>query len=142
MHLERDHPRLKTGHWPLLPPGTSAKDVSIAELIAHPKHPETLYVSFRGQVAASSGAITGDRIGIVELGSQGDYVQAVHHLDTGLDFIRGMSVSEDAKYLAAAGQKAGGLQIYGISGSRGELLTLKANWKGQGAELGTSVAWL
>jgi 6-phosphogluconolactonase (cycloisomerase 2 family) len=142
MHLEKGQPRLKTAHWPLLPPGTSAKDVSIAELVSHPDHPETFYISFRGQVAASNGAVKGDKIGIIQLGSQSDFVQDVKHLDTGLDFIRGMSISDDAKYLAATGQNAGGIEVYEISGLCGEILTLKAKLDVQGTEQGTSLAWV
>lgn len=69
----------------------------------------------------------GDSIVIVLLNHAGWGVEEVKHLQTGLDWVRGMRVSDNGKYLAAAGEmREGGLEVYEISGERGETLELVA----------------
>jgi 6-phosphogluconolactonase (cycloisomerase 2 family) len=68
----------------------------------------------------------GDSITIVLLKEDGSGVQDMKWVETGLDWIRGMRVSDDGKWLACAGEYGGGLEIYEISGERGEVLNLKA----------------
>jgi hypothetical protein len=53
----------------------------------------------------------GDSITIVLLNEDGSGVEDMKWVETGLDWIRGMRVSDDGKWLATAGEYAGGLEI-------------------------------
>lgn len=129
---------------------TSIRELLLtAELYSHPIHTETLYVSLRGTQRMDEMGIPrgypdlpsppsediqntlnkhkGDSIAVVLLSDQASssHVEEVIHVQTGLDWIRGMRVSDDGKYMAAAGEfGAGGLEIYEISGQRGEMFKL------------------
>lgn len=122
----------------------SVRDLLLtAELYANPLHPRTLYVSLRG--ARRMGDMSpyrgipnspppvqempddrGDSIAVVLLNPDGSGVEEVRHLQTGLDWPRGMRVSDDGRYLAVAGEYGGGLEVYAISGERGEHFELVA----------------
>jgi len=104
-----------------------------SELYLHPHHPQTLYVSNRGALRlhdAPSRNDKGDSISIILLNQDGSGVERITHLETGLDWPRGMRISEDGKWLAVAGEYGGGLEIYEIGGERGEILELRAKERG------------
>lgn len=67
---------------------------------------------------------SGDSIAVVLLKGQGSGVEEVRHFQTGLDWVRGMRITDDGRFLAAAGEYGGGLEIYQISGERGEVFEL------------------
>ncbi|OCF45438.1 hypothetical protein I317_00684 [Kwoniella heveanensis CBS 569] len=97
------------------------KFINASELVANPAHPQVLYASNRlelhleenskGQFKAPEGA-TGDAIAIIELDESGDKVKSVKKIRTALDNLRGMAISADGKYVATAGRKKGGLEIW------------------------------
>jgi 6-phosphogluconolactonase (cycloisomerase 2 family) len=93
-----------------------------AELYLHPHHPTTLYISNRGVLRlkdTSSQSVQGDSISIILLNQDGYGVERITHLETGLDWPRGMRISEDGRWLAVAGEYGGGLEIYEIGGRGG-----------------------
>ena len=51
-----------------------------------------------------------------------------------------MRISDDGRYLACCGEVGGGLEIYEITGERGEILTLIA--KGEGVRDVNCVLWV
>ncbi|WVF72106.1 hypothetical protein IAT40_006918 [Kwoniella sp. CBS 6097] len=102
-------------------PAEAHKFINASELVANPAHPYILYGSNRlemhleenskGQFKTPEGA-SGDAIAIIELNESGDKVQSVKKIRTGLDNLRGMAISADGKYVATAGRKKGGLEIW------------------------------
>lgn len=68
----------------------------------------------------------GDSITVVLLDEDGSSVVDMQWVETGLDWIRGMRISDDGRWLACAGEYGGGLEIYEISGERGEVMNLRA----------------
>lgn len=82
----------------------------------------------------------GDSIVIVLLDHSGSSVQEVKYHQTRLDWIRGMRISDDGFFLAAAGEFGGGLEMYRISGERGENLGLVA--RDQSVKDVNCVLWL
>jgi hypothetical protein len=58
------------------------------------------------------------------------------YLETGLDWIRGMRISDDGRY----GEVGGGLEVYEIAGERGEILTLVG--KDEGVKNVNCVLWV
>jgi 6-phosphogluconolactonase (cycloisomerase 2 family) len=52
------------------------------------------------------------------------------YLETGLDWMRGMRISDDGMYLACCGEVGGGLEVYEIGGERGEVLSLVGKVEG------------
>ena len=107
-----------------------------AELCVHPSIPNVLYASNRWErhITEREPHLTdvpeppsGDAVAIILLSNDGRKVQDVKFVRTKLDCIRGMRVSDDGKYIVVAGQQGGGIEIYGISGERGELWTLVAS---------------
>lgn len=69
----------------------------------------------------------GDSMAVILLSDDGSQVQSIQHVQTGLDWPRGMRVSDDGRYLAVAGEFGeGGVEVYEISGERGEVFTLVA----------------
>jgi len=107
-----------------------------AEISLHPKIPNVLYVSNRWarHIAQREPHLQnvpqevppGDEIAIILLSANGRQVEAIKHVPTKLDVIRGMRLSEDGKYAAAVGQEGGGIEVYAITGDRGEIWTLAA----------------
>ena len=63
---------------------------------------------------------------IVLLSKAGDKIEEIKHVRTECDAIRGMSVSPDGKYVALAGQEGGGVEIWAVSGERGDQWKLAA----------------
>jgi 6-phosphogluconolactonase (cycloisomerase 2 family) len=101
----------------------------------HPVHRSTLYISNRGSrrlnrpnpelgPGTEIGQGEGDSITIILLDKF--QVERMYYLQTGLDWIRGMRVSDDGRYLTCCGEVGGGLEVYEIGGERGEVLTLVA----------------
>lgn len=107
-----------------------------AELCLHPSIPNVLYASNRLERHIAERAPhlknvpeelpSGDAITIILLSDDGRKVQDVKFVRTNLDTIRGMRVSDDGKYVVLVGQEGGGIEIYGISGERGDVWTLVA----------------
>lgn len=60
----------------------------------------------------------------------GSSVVDMQWVETGLDWIRGMRISDDGKWLACAGEYGGGMEIYEISGERGQIISLRATDEG------------
>ena len=76
------------------------------------------------------------------LSNDGRSTKAIRHVRTKLDVIRGMRVSDDGRYVVAAGQEGGGVEVYEISGDRGDVWTLVAGLN-EGLESGIKHAvWL
>jgi 6-phosphogluconolactonase (cycloisomerase 2 family) len=103
------------------------------EMCFHPTIPNVLYVSNRWErhVAqheanhdnAHSDAPAGDSVAIVLLAEDGRSVEAIKHVRSSCDVIRGMRISQDGEYAAVVGQESGGVEIYQISGGRGDIWT-------------------
>lgn len=106
------------------------------ELCLHPNIPNVLYASNRlerhiAELAPHLQNVpkelpTGDAVAIILLSGDGRNVQDVKFVRTKLDTIRGMRVSNDGKYIVVAGQRGGGIEVYSISGKRGDEWTLVA----------------
>lgn len=123
-----------------------------AEICLHPNIPNVLYVSNRWErhIASREPHLDdvpeelppGDAIAIILLSDDGRKVQCVKHVRTNLDTIRGMRLTEDGKYVVVVGQEGGGVEVYGISGDRGDAWTLVASLR-DGLESGIKHAvWL
>jgi len=107
-----------------------------AELCVHPTIPNVLYASNRWQrhIAAREPHLNdvptqlppGDSVAIILLSNDGAHVQDIKHVQTKVDVIRGMRVSDDGKYVVVAGQEGGGVEIYELSGDRGDTWALVA----------------
>lgn len=80
----------------------------------------------------------GDTIAILSTSPSLHVVNQVH---TGLQQIRGMQISADGKYIAAAGLVGGGLAIFEVVDG-GANLTLSARYTGAGSVEGSSFVWL
>ncbi|KAJ9117127.1 hypothetical protein QFC24_006586 [Naganishia onofrii] len=129
--------------------------LNAGELIVCPlsrAHGRTLYASNRGQVDLNSqipGAeAKGDAITVLTLSEEGTHVESHTIVRTGTNFIRGMGVSKDGRWLACVGQKDGNVEVYECQGARGEELVLVARLEA-GAQDGlgitmlpTDVTWL
>ena len=136
-------------------PASHKKFMDAAELAFHPTIPNVLYASNRGELGLKRedaheegqkvpdvpGEVpTGDAVAIILLSQDGSSIEHMSHVRTGCDFIRGMRVSPDGKFVALAGQKAGGVEVYAISGQRGDVWKLAA--KNEEPEMVTDVLWL
>ena len=132
------------------PPHLPSHKLLSAELYIHPIHRSTLYISNRGSrrlnrsnpelgPGTEEGVGEGDSITIILLSGNSE-VERMIYLETGLDWIRGMRISDDGRYLACCGEVGGGLEIYEITGERGEILTLIA--KGEGVRDVNCVLWV
>lgn len=115
-------------------PKSLYKKMTAGELVLSPISPRTIYASNRGQCdlilePQVADTVKGDSVAIVSLNDAGDKVESVKWLETGVNFIRGMCVSADGKYIGVAGQKDGNLEIYEAGGEHGEKLTLVAESK-------------
>lgn len=123
-----------------------------AEICLHPNIPNVLYVTNRWErhIARLEPHLEnvpeelppGDAIAIILLSNDGRRVQETKFVRTNLDTIRGMRLSSDGSLVALGGQEGGGVEIYGISGERGEVWTLVASLN-EGLESGIKHAvWL
>lgn len=123
-----------------------------AEISLHPTIPNILYVSNRWErhIAKRQPHLKnvprdlprGDDVAIILLSKDGRKVETVKHVRTNVDVIRGMRLTDDGKYAVVVGQEGGGVEVYEISGERGDLWTLVAGLK-QGIESGIKHAiWL
>lgn len=123
-----------------------------SEICLHPFTQNVIYVSNRWErhIARREPHLkdvptalpSGDSIAIVLLSPDGRKVESLHHVRTNVDVIRGMRLSDDGKYVIVLGQEGGGVEVYEISGSRGEVWTLAASLK-DGLESGLKHAvWL
>ncbi|KAL4893489.1 putative isomerase YbhE [Aspergillus ambiguus] len=123
-----------------------------AELCLHPSIPNVLYVSNRWERHISQrepqlrnvpkDIPPGDDVAIILLSDDGRKVEAMKHVRTNVDVIRGMRLSNDGKYVVVVGQEGGGVEVYEISGVKGDVWTLVASLK-KGLESGIKHAiWL
>ncbi len=129
-------------------PASKRPSMTAGELLLSPISPRTLYASNRGQVEPDDDAdmnqsdkVKGDAIAIITLSSEGDKVENINIIQTGANFIRGMAVTPDGKYLGIVGQKGNEIEVYECKGERGEKLELVARSEGQ-CELGTDLVWV
>jgi len=114
---------------PLIAPNHQSM-MDAAELSLHPTIPNVLYVSNRWvrHIAEREPHLTdvpgdsplGDDVAIILLSPDGRAVEAIKHVQTGLDVIRGMRLSPDGRFAALVGQEGGGLEIFEISGDRAD----------------------
>lgn len=127
------------------------KPMNAGEIIVSPLSGRTLYASNRGQVDLNSqipAEAKGDGIAVLSLSEEGTKVESHTIVRTGTNFIRGMGVSKDGKWLACVGQKDGNVEVYECTGARGEELVLRARLEagdenGLGVTLlPTDVLWL
>ncbi|EIW69401.1 hypothetical protein TREMEDRAFT_30617 [Tremella mesenterica DSM 1558] len=110
---------------PTISPNQSDPMLS-AEIVAHPQYPNVLYASNRAEMDINdhpSGSIQGDAVTVILLSEDGEKCQSITHVRTGCNNIRALSISPDGRYASLAGQNGGGIEIWAISGERGE------NWK-------------
>jgi 6-phosphogluconolactonase (cycloisomerase 2 family) len=107
-----------------------------AEISLHPKIPNVLYVSNRWErhiverephLKNVHEQPQGDTIAIILLSEDGKEPQGIKHVRTNLDTIRGFRVSDNGRFAVVAGQEGGGIEIYSISGDRGDVWTLTTN---------------
>ena len=107
-----------------------------AEISLHPKIPNILYVSNRWEKHITEREPylhnvheqpKGDTIAIIILSEDGKKCQGIKHVRTNLDTIRGFRLTTDGKFVVVAGQEGGGIEIYSISGDRGDVWTLVAS---------------
>lgn len=123
-----------------------------AEICLHPKISNVLYVTNRWErhIAELEPHLenfpkelpSGDAIAVIILSDDGRRVQETKFVRTNLDTIRGMRLSSDGSLVALGGQEGGGVEIYGISGERGDVWTLVASLN-EGLESGIKHAvWL
>ena len=107
-----------------------------AEICLHPTIPNVLYVSNRWErhIAEREPHLKnvpkelppGDDIAIILLSDDGRKVEKIKHVRTNVDVIRGMRLNEDGKYAVVVGQEGGGVEVYGISGEKGDMWELMA----------------
>lgn len=104
-----------------------------AELCSHPSIPNVLYASNRWErhIAKREPHLQhvpkelppGDSVAIILLSADGKRVEETKFVQTKLDVIRGMRLSDDGQYVLLCGQEGGGIEIYSISGERGDAWT-------------------
>jgi 6-phosphogluconolactonase (cycloisomerase 2 family) len=125
--------------------------MNAGEIIVSPLNARTIYASNRGQVDLNSeipADAKGDGIAVLTLSEDGTKVESHTIVRTGTNFIRGMGVTKDGRWLATVGQKDGNVEVYECTGARGEELVLTARLEagdqnGLGVTLlPTDVLWL
>ncbi|WVQ89383.1 hypothetical protein IAS59_003140 [Cryptococcus gattii] len=140
----------------IIPPNVPLEHQTLmdsSEIWLHPTIPKVIYASNRWQLHIAerqpelqnvAPPPKGDSMAIILLNETGDKVESVKHVETGLDAIRGFRISPDGKYVAVAGQEGGGVEVYGIAGSRGDEWNLIArSGEKEGVEKGIKdVLWL
>ena len=123
-----------------------------AEICIHPTFPNVLYVSNRWErhIAqrephlknVSKELPPGDAVAIILLSDDGKKVDSIKHVRTNVDVIRGMRLTDDGQYVVVVGQEGGGVEVYEISGEKGDIWTLVAGLN-EGLESGIKHAiWL
>ncbi|KAL4799014.1 Lactonase, 7-bladed beta-propeller-domain-containing protein [Aspergillus venezuelensis] len=123
-----------------------------SEICLHPQIPNVLYVSNRWErhiaqrephlIDVPKELPLGDAIAIILLSNDGRSVQSMNHVRTNVDVIRGMRLGDDGKYVVVCGQQGGGIEVYEISGERGDVWTFVAGLS-KGLESGIKHAvWL
>lgn len=140
----------------IIPPNVPLEHQTLmdsSEIWLHPTISNVIYASNRWQLHIAerqpelqdvASPPKGDSLAIILLNETGDKVESVKHVETGLDAIRGFRVSPDGKFVAVAGQEGGGVEVYGITGSRGDGWDLIARLgEKEGVERGIKdVLWL
>jgi len=128
-------------------PISAKQQLLTAELYINPLHPQTLYISNRGALRLHDDqgedvnyGDKGDSITVVLLDEDGSSVEEMKWVETGLDWIRGMKIGDDGRWLACAGEYGGGVEVYEISGERGEVMNLRA--RDEGIKDVNCVLWL
>lgn len=114
------------------------------EIVLNPTNDRVLYVSNRGQVLLNSetkGNAQGDAIAVMTLNQAGDQIEHVEIIPTQVNFIRGMSITPDGKYLGLVGQEDGKAAVYQTGGQYGEKLELVAI-DNVGLDTPTDVTWI
>lgn len=113
----------------IIPPSvdpTYTSNMDSAEICCHPSILSVLYVSNRWERHIQypgnehKNKPIGDAIAIILLSDDGTHVKGIKHVRTGLDGIRGMRVSPDGRFVVAAGQEGGGVEIYKVGGTAGD----------------------
>ena len=119
-------------------PDRYRRHILAAELVLHPSYTGTLYASNRlelhikkadpsySEPETNSEMIKGDAVAIVILDPSGTEIESTSWIRTQCDHIRGLMCSPDGKYVALAGQDAGGVEIWEVQGDRGQDLKLAA----------------
>jgi 6-phosphogluconolactonase (cycloisomerase 2 family) len=126
--------------------------------IVHRREEDSLEIAFLSTVMAEQGLEADDcpcprpdsicvvaftkniDIGSGEGGKSGPKLEKVTWVETGCDVARAMNVSRDGKFVAVAGQKGGGVEIYEVEGEHGEKLSLVA--KAANLENIADLCWL
>ncbi|KAL4947607.1 putative isomerase YbhE [Aspergillus filifer] len=99
----------------IVPPNVKPDHQSMmdsSEICLHPQIPNVLYVSNRWERHIAQ--------------REPHLKDSMKHVRTNVDVIRGMRLSDDGKYVVVCGQKGGGIEVYEISGERGDVWTLVA----------------
>lgn len=124
-------------------PNELYKEMTSGEIVLHPTNDRVLYISNRGQVDLNSKTgknVKGDAIAVLTLNEQGDEFTNVEIVPTEINFIRGMQISADGKYLGVVGQKDGKVAVYQTGGQYGEKIELVASVDA-GLDMPTDVTW-
>ncbi|KAL4749217.1 hypothetical protein BDW72DRAFT_195038 [Aspergillus terricola var. indicus] len=123
---------------PATVPPTHHSRMNSAEICLHPAIPNVIYASNRWErhiaqrepqlqeIRIPTESPAGDAIAILLLSDDSRTVVGMKHVRTSLDVIRGMRLSDDGRYVVLAGQEGGGVEVYEISGEKGEVWTLVA----------------
>ncbi|OAL44456.1 putative isomerase YbhE [Pyrenochaeta sp. DS3sAY3a] len=124
---------------PSVAPGHQSQ-MDSSEICSHPKIPNVLYVSNRWEkhIARREPYLedvptklpSGDAIAIILLSGDGRSVSEIKHIRTAVDVIRGMRLSEDGRYVVVLGQEDGDVEIYEITGNRGDSWKLVTSLSG------------
>ncbi|KAK9234663.1 putative isomerase YbhE [Lipomyces kononenkoae] len=139
----------------ILPPTVHADHqfmMDSAELCLHPTIPNVLYASNRWErhieqrephlKNVPEELPPGEDVAIILLSGDGKRVETMKHVRTNVDVIRGMRLSDDGRFVVVLGQEGGGVEVYEISGNRGDVWTLVAGLS-EGLESGIKHAvWL
>lgn len=130
-------------------PATHQTYMDAGECVLHPSVPNVVYASNRWELhlkeknpdlPAVEPKPSGDAIAVVLLGKDGSQIEQIKHVRTGCDTVRGMRISPDGKYVALGGQEGGGLEIWEVSGERGDVWKLAA--KDESIKSITDCLWL
>jgi 6-phosphogluconolactonase (cycloisomerase 2 family) len=119
-------------------------EMTAGEIILHPVNDRVLYISNRGQVdlnEKSGQDAKGDAVAVVTLNEAGDQIENVDIVPTDINFIRGMKITSDGKYLGLVGQKDGKVAVYETGGKYGEKIELVAKVDA-GLNQPTDVTWI
>lgn len=146
-------PHFKASVIPPNVPATHSKLMDSAEIQLHPTIPNVLYASNRLELhihssqpdlpkldAEANSSIRGDTVAIILLSDDGLKVEEIKHVRTEADSIRAMRVSPDGLYVALAGQREGGVEIWKVGGKRGDEWKLAG--KNEAVDGVTDLVWL